>query len=252
MVRVMWSMEKILVVDDEQEIREIMTSMLVAAGYECQQATSGKEALTLFDAGAQFNLVLCDLIMPKLDGIGLLEQIQKRSSGTPFVMLTTIRDISVALAAIRHGAYDYLIKPFDREQLLATVRRALENRRLKLGNRAYQTRLEALVEEAKVQCSAAHDLERSYDITLEALGKALEMKDPELEGHSRRVTAFAVAIARAMGIAPAKKCALLRGGRSCMTSECWRFPRPFCASREGLNLKRSKLSVSTVSTDTGC
>ena len=63
----------------------------------------------------------------------------------PVVMVTAVHDISVALAAIRNGAYDYLLKPFEREQLLATVRRALENRRLKLENRAYQTNLESLV-----------------------------------------------------------------------------------------------------------
>jgi cyclic di-GMP phosphodiesterase len=176
-------MEKVLVVDDELEIREIVTSMLAAAGYECQQATSGKEALTLFDEGAQFNLVLCDLIMPELDGISLLEQIQKRSSGTPFVMLTAIRDISVALLAIRRGAYDYLIKPFDREQLLATVRRAVADRRLKLENRVYQNnRREALAENADVE-----------DLAVEAFGDRLAMKDPASAAHSRRVTAFSIA-----------------------------------------------------------
>jgi putative nucleotidyltransferase with HDIG domain len=105
-----------------------------------------------------------------------------------------VHDISVALAAIRNGAYDYLCKPFEREQLLATVRRALENRRLKLENRAYQTRLEELV------AARTEQLERSYDITLQALGDALDLKDAETEGHSKRVTAFTIAIARQMGI----------------------------------------------------
>jgi putative nucleotidyltransferase with HDIG domain len=102
---------------------------------------------------------------------------------------------------LRNGAYDYLLKPFEREQLLATVRRALENRRLKLENRAYQTNLESLVDARTEQLKKAMvDLERSYDITLEALGGALDLKDAETEGHSRRVTAFTIAIARAMGL----------------------------------------------------
>ena len=70
---------------------------------------------------------------------------KERFPDMPVVMVTAMHDISIALNAIRNGAYDYLLKPFDREQLLATVRRALENRRLKLENRAYQTNLEALV-----------------------------------------------------------------------------------------------------------
>ena len=119
----------------------------------------------------------------------------------PVVMVTAVHDISVALAAIRNGAYDYLPKPFEREQLLATVRRAMENRRLKLENRAYQTNLETLVAARTEQLRKAMvELERSYDITLEALGDALDLKDRETEGHSRRVTAFTIAIAKAMGL----------------------------------------------------
>ncbi len=184
-------MEKIVVIDDEEEIREMVASMLTTTGYECQQASSGKEALALLDSGAHFELVLCDLLMPEVDGIGLLEQIQKRSPGTPMVMLTAIRDISVALLAIRRGAYDYVIKPFDREQLLATVRRALESHRLKGENRAYQTRPEAVADITDVE-----------DMTLEAFGDRLAMKDAETAAHSRRVTAFSIAIARQMGIPP--------------------------------------------------
>jgi putative nucleotidyltransferase with HDIG domain len=216
--------ERILVVDDEEAIREIVTSMLGSAGYKTQPAGSGKEALAILDSGGQFELILSDLMMAELDGIGLLERTKERYPDMPVVMVTAVHDISVALAAIRNGAYDYLLKPFEREQLLATVRRALENRRLKLENRAYQTRLEALVEERTQQLRQANqsllevnrnlkqvnedlnrlnsELERSYDITLEALGDALDLKDAETEGHSRRVTAFTIAIARAMGIPP--------------------------------------------------
>ena len=81
------------------------------------------------------------------------------------------------------------------------MRRALENRRLKLENRAYQSNLEALVTARTDQLrQTMTDLERSYDITLEALGDALDLKDAETEGHSKRVTAFTIAMARAKGI----------------------------------------------------
>ena len=194
--------DRILVVDDEEAIREIVSSMLTFAGYSCLQAASGMEALAVLNSGEEFELMLSDLMMAELDGIGLLERTKERFPDMPVVMVTAVHDISVALAALRNGAYDYLLKPFERDQLLATVGRALENRRLKLENRTYQTNLESLVEARTNQLQTAmNDLTRSYDITLEALGDALDLKDKETEGHSRRVTAFTIAIARAMGLA---------------------------------------------------
>jgi putative nucleotidyltransferase with HDIG domain len=193
--------ERILVVDDEETIRDVVSSMLGSGHYQCKQAASAFEALALLDSGEEFELMLSDLLMPDLDGIGLLERTKEKFPDMPVVMVTAVHDISVALAAIRNGAYDYLLKPFEREQLMAMVRRALENRRLKLENRAYQTELEALVDAKTEQLrKAMANLERSYDITLEALGDALDLKDAETEGHSKRVTAFTIAIARAMGL----------------------------------------------------
>ena len=152
--------ERILVVDDEETIREIVSSMLTHANYKCRQAASGLEAIALLDSGEEFELMLSDLMMADLDGIGLLERTKERFPDMPVVMVTAVHDISVALAAIRNGAYDYLLKPFEREQLLATVRRAMENRRLKLENRAYQTNLETLVA-ARNQEEAGHaDVQR--------------------------------------------------------------------------------------------
>src|SRR6202041_1575493 len=165
--------DRILVVDDEEAIREIVCAILVAAGYICNQAGSGLEALALLDAGEEFELMLSDLMMADLDGIGLLERTKEGYPDMPVVMVTAVHDISVALAAIRNGAYDYLLKPFEREQLLATVSRALENRRLKMENRNYQLNLESLVEARTNQLQAAlGNLERSYDILLATLGDA--------------------------------------------------------------------------------
>jgi putative nucleotidyltransferase with HDIG domain len=193
--------ERILVVDDEDPIREVVCSMLTSSNFVCSQASSGREALALLQSGEEFELMLSDMMMPVMDGEALLAATKERFPDMPVVMVTAMHDISVALNSIRNGAYDYLLKPFDREQLLATVRRALENRRLKLENRAYQTNLEVLVTARTEQLrQAVHTLERSYDITLEVLGDALDLKDAETENHSRRVTAFTIAIARAMGL----------------------------------------------------
>jgi putative nucleotidyltransferase with HDIG domain len=204
--------ERILVVDDEEPIREIISSMLSAAGYKTRQAASGMEALAVLNSTGEFELMLSDLMMAELDGIALLERSKEKYPDMPVIMVTAVHDISVALAAIRNGAYDYLLKPFEREQLLAMVRRALEHRRLKLENRAYQSNLESLVAARTEQLrQAMTDLERSYDITLEALGDALDLKDAETEGHSKRVTAFTIAIARAMGLSGEKIRVIARG-----------------------------------------
>ncbi|HET9304427.1 MAG TPA: HD domain-containing phosphohydrolase [Candidatus Sulfotelmatobacter sp.] len=204
--------DRILVVDDEEPIREIVASMLGTAGYVCKEAGSGMEALAILTSGEEFELMLSDLMMADLDGIGLLERTKERYPDMPVVMVTAVHDISVALAAIRNGAYDYLLKPFEREQLLNTVSRALENRRLKVENRTYQTNLESLVKARTDQLQAAiANLERSYDITLEALGDALDLKDAETEGHSKRVTAFTMAIAKNMGL-PSEQIAVIARG----------------------------------------
>jgi putative nucleotidyltransferase with HDIG domain len=204
--------DRILVVDDEETIREIVSSMLGGAHFQTRQAASGVEALSILESGDEFDLVLSDLMMAEMDGIALLERSKERYPDMPVVMVTAVHDIQVALQALRNGAYDYLLKPFEREQLLATVRRALENRRLKRENDAYRTNLEALVAERTQQWKTAlSNLEKSYDITLEALGDALDLKDAETEGHSRRVTAYTIAIARKMGLSKEDISVIARG-----------------------------------------
>jgi len=106
---------------------------------------------------------------------GLIERVVKEFSDTP-VITWGLRPLSVFLETIRKGAYDYIPLPFERDQLLVVIRRALECHRLK------------------------SDLEKTYDITLECLGDALAMRDAETGGHSKRVTAYAVTIARKMGL----------------------------------------------------
>ena len=204
--------ERILVVDDEEPIRDVISSVLNAAGFNTRQACSSMEALAILSSAGEFQLVLADLIMPEFDGIALLERAQEKYPDMPVIVVTAVHDITVALAAIRNGAYDYLLKPFEREQILVMVRRALEHRRLKLENRAYQSNLESLITARTEQLrQAMTDLERSYDITLEALGDALDLKDAETEGHSKRVTAFTIAIARAMQLSPDRIRVIARG-----------------------------------------
>ena len=118
--------DRILIVDDEEAIREIVHSMLSMAGYRCQQAGSGAEALAIMESGEQFELMLSDLMMGEMDGIALLERTKEKYPDMPVVMVTAVHDISVALAAIRNGAYDYLLKPFNNARFARALERAKE------------------------------------------------------------------------------------------------------------------------------
>jgi response regulator RpfG family c-di-GMP phosphodiesterase len=193
-------MENILVVDDEEAIREVVSTMLESKGYHCTAVSNGRAAQDQVKRVTP-DLVLSDMIMPEMDGIKLLDWIRHYDPEVPVIMVTAIHDISTALEAIRRGAYDYILKPFEKDQLFLGVGRALQHRRLVAENRNYQRNLEQQVEERTAQLSGALvQLEQSYDDTLEALGSALDLKDAETEGHCQRVTAFTISIAKAMPV----------------------------------------------------
>src|SRR5450432_4682789 len=177
--------------------------MLESRGYQCTSVSNGRAAQECVKKQTP-DLVLSDMIMPEMDGIKLLDWLRQYDQDVPVIMVTAMHDISTALEAIRRGAYDYILKPFEKDQLYLGVRRALERRRLVMENRNYQRNLEKLVEERTAQLKGAiEQLEQSYDDTLEALGGALDLKEAETEGHCQRVTAFCIAIAKAMPVAPA-------------------------------------------------
>jgi putative nucleotidyltransferase with HDIG domain len=203
-------MENILVVDDEEAIREVVSTMLEAKGYRCTAVQNGRVAQDEVKKCTP-DLVLSDMIMPEMDGIKLLEWMRQYDPEVPVIMVTAIHDISTALEAIRRGAYDYILKPFEKDQLFLGVGRALQHRRLIAENRNYQRNLEQLVEERTAQLTGAlTQLEQSYDDTLEALGSALDLKDAETEGHCQRVTAFCISIAKSVPVPNAYLAVLAR------------------------------------------
>jgi putative nucleotidyltransferase with HDIG domain len=156
--------------------------------------------------------VLTDIVMQDGNGIALLERIHAQQPNLPVVMVTAIHDISVAIDSMRRGAYDYLLKPFERDHLMGTVERALRHRKVMEESHNYQQSLEQMVfARTEMLRHAMEDLEHSYDVTLEALGDALDLKDSETEGHSKRVTAYTIALARAMGLPPAEIKVIARG-----------------------------------------
>jgi len=202
---------RILVVDDENHVRSMIGATLERRGYDVQLSSSGRHALEILEHNT-FDLVLTDIVMQDGNGIFLLDRIRGKLPNVPVVMVSAIHDISVAIDSMRRGAYDYLLKPFEREHLVATVDRALEYRQALQETHNYQQNLEQVVRaRTEMLRQAMEDLEHSYDITLEALGDALDLKDSETEGHSKRVTAYTIALARAMGISPAEIKVIARG-----------------------------------------
>jgi putative nucleotidyltransferase with HDIG domain len=192
--------ERILVCDDEEAIREVVSTLLEAQGYHCTVVPDGNKAIHEINRDSH-DLVLSDIVMPEMDGMRLLRQLRTQDKDIPVIMVTAMHDISIALEAIRAGAYDYILKPFEKDQLYHSVGRALEHRHLVLENRSYQRNLEHLVAERTQQLSVTlSNLEQSYDYTLEALGSALDAKDAETEGHCQRVTAITILISRIMKV----------------------------------------------------
>jgi putative nucleotidyltransferase with HDIG domain len=226
---------RILIVDDEEAIREVVSSLLEAKQYECASVSNGRLAQAYLEKNP-VDLVLSDMMMPEMDGLSLVEWLRAHDADIPVIMVTAMHDIGTALEAIRRGAYDYILKPFEKDQLYLAVRRALEHRHLLLDNRNYQRNLEKLVEERTSQLKGAlEQLEQSYDDTLEALGGALDLKDAETEGHCRRVTAFTIAIAKAMKVDPVQLPQIARAaflhdiGKMAIPDQILRKPGPLTA-----------------------
>jgi putative nucleotidyltransferase with HDIG domain len=191
---------RVLVVDEPLQSRSAIEGMLKKSEYSTVLSGS-EEAMARIEQDPAYDLVLSDLGMACAGGRGLIERMRVVQPTTPLVLLTASRDEGTALAALQQGVYDYVLKPVEREKLLVKVRRAVDYRRLVQQNAIYRQDLEEMVNaRTGMLHQAITDLERSYDITLEALGDALDLKDAETEGHSKRVTAFTIALARGAGI----------------------------------------------------
>ena len=124
---------RVLVVDDDENLRHLLSKMLTQEGYEVVAAADGEEALTILGA-RPFDVVLCDVRMPRLDGWHLLDALSERTRPPVTIMMSAYGDRDTALNVMKRGAYDYLSKPFTTEDLLLTLRKAEERERLRRDN----------------------------------------------------------------------------------------------------------------------
>ena len=122
-------MDTILIVDDEKNYPPILSAVLEDEGYETLTANSGREALKILDH-SDVDIVLADMKMPGMDGIGLLEKIKLRDPDLPVIMMTAYGTVDKAVEAMQKGAYSYILKPFDNNRLVLFVTKAVNMYRL--------------------------------------------------------------------------------------------------------------------------
>jgi response regulator RpfG family c-di-GMP phosphodiesterase len=184
-----------LIVDDEPSVRRSLVRMLQAQGFTCFEAGSGREALGVLERIGEAPLVISDMRMPELDGIGLLDAVRRQYPDTSVIMLTGMSETTTAVDCLHKGAADFLLKPISVSELQARVSRVLEKRSLVLQNRFYQENLERQVREQ------AQRIQELFLQGVQMLARALEAKDPYTLGHSIRVSQYAVGTAGQLGFA---------------------------------------------------
>jgi two-component system response regulator AtoC len=126
-------LQRILVVDDEESLRHMLQTLLRKEKYDVRTAANGMEAMELLTDEA-FDFVLCDVRMPKLDGLGLLDAMDGKPNRPTFIMMSAYGAIDTALEAMKRGAYDFIGKPFKSDEVILTLRKAQERERLKREN----------------------------------------------------------------------------------------------------------------------
>jgi putative two-component system response regulator len=184
---------RILIVDDEDFICRILSRWLGGEGHQCTIARDAETALAILQENCDYDLLISDIMMPGKSGIELLEIVRGRYPEMAVIMATGLGRREVAIKALRLGAYGYVIKPFDKNELIICLAGALERRRLMRESLAYEERLRQEVHDRTLDIR-----EREEEIALR-LVSASEFRDEETGTHIRRIGAYSAAIAEAMG-----------------------------------------------------
>jgi response regulator RpfG family c-di-GMP phosphodiesterase len=193
-------MSKVLVVDDEKSIRVTLAHFLQDKGYEAAMTEDFSTAMELFQQDA-FDVVVTDIIMPRYTGVDILQQIRAINPGVPVIMMTGEPNLETSVEALKAGAYDYLSKPIEINELYNSVEKAAaykkiydEKLQLELENKKYMDNLENLVNERTTE------LRQSMINTALATASMLDMRDPYTAGHQKRVGILAKEIGLKMGL----------------------------------------------------
>jgi putative two-component system response regulator len=192
---------KVLIADDEQDIRELLADFLESEGYECRLAANAYEAMKIFEKEADIDIIMSDIRMPGKSGLDLLTDVKKLNDDVLVIIISAVKDIESAITSMSRGAHDYIAKPFKLTEVSLVVHKAIEKRRLVQENRLYQQSLERIVGERTVELRRALDeLNNTYYFTLRALVTALDTRDTETQGHSLRVVRYTLRLADLLDI----------------------------------------------------
>ncbi len=208
---VMVGQTHVLVVDDEPLIRESLAEFLLSRGFLCETAANGKEAVEMLEAQS-FELVVTDMRMPDFNGLQLLEHLTRKDPDVAIIMITGVNEVETAVHAMKRGAFDYIIKPFNLDKVSSSVGRALHLRQLRLENKKNTQNLETIVRKKSAALnSAMEDLKEHDDLILDVLAKALDARGHETHSHSQRVQAYTIRLSQQFGFRGRKLEDLSRG-----------------------------------------
>ena len=191
--------ERVLIADDEPEIRNVLSDLL-SPSHDCTAVGSAEEALaSLCECG--HDLVISDIMMGGMSGLEMIPRVLEVSPDTVVIMISGVQTVESAIEALRAGAFDYVMKPFDLQHVEAAVARALEHQRLRVEKRRYENYLEEMVGRRTAELDdALRSLGDAYRSTLKSLTAALEARDSETHGHSERVVNFSLRLGRELGL----------------------------------------------------
>jgi len=189
---------RLLVVDDEVACRNVMKTMLGELGTSCKTAASAAEALTVL-RNESMDAIIADLNMPGVSGLGLLAEVRKLYPQLVFLMATGADDVRLGIEAMRNGADDYLIKPLQIDTIMASLERAFHKKYLEREVENYRQNLERMVNDRTLRLQdALSQVEQTYADTVDALGAAIDLRDEQTAGHSRRVCLYSIKLLKAM------------------------------------------------------
>jgi DNA-binding NtrC family response regulator len=157
----------ILIVDDEEIMREILEALLTRAGYHVRLASGGEEGLELARS-FPFDAVIVDVMMPGMDGLTLLEELKKLDDDLPVLMVTAFASVETAIAAMKLGAFDYITKPFKNDEVLVVVGNAVERRQLVAENASLRQSLQAQYQKFAGIIGRSPRMKQVFDLIIQA------------------------------------------------------------------------------------
>lgn len=194
------SKARILVVDDDEQVLTFLGHLLRYHGYDITEASDGRQALEILES-RDFDLVISDIRMPGLDGLGLLRELKKRDKSPAAIILSACNDLPMAVNAMKNGALDYIVKPVRAAILLESIEQGLAAGESRARERSQLEEFKVALDETMSELlRALHEVDRFSEATLEALVTALDARERESQLHSQRVSRAAVKLGEAMGL----------------------------------------------------